>query len=390
MEKDNYLKRIGKFTITSVGGETVNAFLPRPLPPSPKLDFEPIYPLMAEAERALGRLDGLSSTLPHTPLFLYMYVKKEAVLSSQIEGTQSSLSDLLLFENSEYPGNSGDDVIEVSNYVAAMNFGLERLREGMPISSRLMREIHTILLRSGRGQEKQPGDFRRSQNWIGGTRPGDAVFVPPPANRVVEYMSDLEKYIHLNDNLPVPVKAALVHVQFETIHPFLDGNGRLGRLLITFMLCANGGLRHSILYLSLYLKTHRQEYYELLQRVRSKGVWEEWIAFFLEGVKETSTQAAQTATEILKLFEDDQSRINGLGRASGSALGVFQSIQSKPVTSATKLAAELHITHKTAMSAIGALEKLGILYELSNRKRDRLYGYQAYLEILNSGTDPIV
>jgi Fic family protein len=272
--------------LSSVGGEHARAFIPKPLPPEPplKLDLE-IQRLVEKAMLAVGRLDGLATVLPEPAIFIYSYVRKEAVLSSQIEGTQSSLSDLLLFEKEGLAGVPLDDVREVSNYVAAMNYGLERLKD-LPLSSRLLREIHKVLLAKGRGNEKEPGEFRRSQNWVGGSRPGNAVFVPPPPDQLGECFGALEKFLH-NDPVKTPllIKAALAHVQFETIHPFLDGNGRLGRLLITFLFCAEGALREPLLYLSLYFKQHRQQYYDLLQSVRLNGDWEAWLRFFLTGVE---------------------------------------------------------------------------------------------------------
>jgi len=253
VETEAVINRAGEFVETAVGGERVRAFIPPVLPPDPPLELDRFYGLIEEANRALGRLDGVTSILPDTPLFLYMYVRKEALLSSQIEGTQSSLSDLLLFESNEAPGVPLDDVEEVSNYVAAMNYGLERLRDGFPLSLRLIKEIHGVLLAKGRGATKQTGEFRRSQNWIGGTRPGNATFVPPPPDKVMDCMSDLEKFIYAEEpSLPVLVQAALIHVQFESIHPFLDGNGRLGRLLITFLLCAKGVLKEPSGYISIY------------------------------------------------------------------------------------------------------------------------------------------
>lgn len=275
MPSDPALSRLGRKVIISTAGETAEAFLPPPLPPVPAIRMDRLYGALEAANRALGRLDGVTSILPDAPLLLYMYVRKEALLSSQIEGTQSSLSDLLLFESEEVPGVPLDDVREVSNYVAAMDQGLARIREGFPLSLRLIREIHAMLLSKGRGSGKQPGEFRRSQNWIGGTRPGNAIFVPPPPERVSDLMADLETFIHAGrPEVPTLIKAGLIHVQFETIHPFLDGNGRLGRLLITFLLCAQGILTEPILYLSLYFKTHRRYYYDLLQQVRESGDWE--------------------------------------------------------------------------------------------------------------------
>lgn len=384
------LNRTGEMVVTVIGGETVRAFVPSPLPSDPPVRLEPLYALIEEANRSLGRLDGVTSILPDTPLFLYMYIRKEALLSSQIEGTQSSLSDLLLFESNEAPGVPLDDVLEVSNYVAAMNYGLERLREGFPLSLRLMREIHGVLLAKGRGSAKRPGEFRQSQNWIGGTRPGNALFVPPPPNRVLECMGDLEKFIYQDTpTLPLLIKAAFIHVQFETIHPFLDGNGRLGRLLITFLLCANSALKEPILYLSLFFKSHRQQYYDLLQQVREKGDWESWLKFFLTGIKETSEQAGETARHILVLFEKDRDRIEQLGRPTASALRVHQYLQSKPIMSVVKLAKELNLTPPTVRKSLGHLAELGVVREATGRRRGQLFVYQGYLDILNQGTEPL-
>lgn len=342
---------------------------------------------MDQANQAIGRLDGLSSLLPDLGLFIYAYVRKEAVLSSQIEGTQSSLSDLLLFENDEAPGAPLDDVQEVSNYVAALNHGLMRMREGFPLSLRLIREIHEVLMAKSRGGEKDPGEFRRSQNWIGGTRPGNAVFVPPPPNHLMECLGELEKFIHADHPpLPILVKAALVHVQFETIHPFLDGNGRLGRLLIAFLLCAAGSLQEPILYLSLFFKTHRATYYDLLNRVRSDGAWEEWLAFFLTGVRDTSVQAVNAARQILHLHADDRLKVESLGRPSASVLRVFQLAQNRPVFTIASAARELGLTFPTVSSAIGHMSRLGILREITGRQRHRAFVYDAYLKILNEGT----
>ncbi len=382
--------RLGTYTISSVAGEQVRAYIPPPLPPRPALDLEPLYEKLEAANRALGRLDGVTSILPDTPLFLYMYVRKEALLSSQIEGTQSSLSDLLLYESDIAPGVPIDDVLEVSNYVAAMDLGLQRLREGMPISNRLLREIHGVLLSKGRGSRKDPGEFRRSQNWIGGTRPGNARFVPPPPDKVADCMGDLEKYIHeKSKRLPLLIRAALAHVQFETIHPFLDGNGRLGRLLITLMLQAEGVLREPVLYLSLFLKIHRDTYYDLLQQVRKSGNWEAWLEFFLIGVQETSDQAAETAKSILELFEADRLAIEGLGRPAGSALQVHQYVQTKPLISVAEAKTAMAISAPTIRKSIDHLVDLGILVEMTGKRRDRVFVYDKYVATLSQGTEPI-
>src|SRR6266496_2174118 len=317
--------RLGRYIRKNYGDETVRAFVPPPLPPCPPVRLDAIQRLLEQANQSLGRLDGLASLLPNLQLLIYAYVRKEAVLSSQIEGTQSSLADLLLFENNEAPGVPLADVQEVSNYVAALNHGLARLRGGFPLSLRLIREIHKAVLSKGRGSEKQPGEFRTSQNWIGGTRPGNAAFVPPPPELVLDCMGALERFLHEEHaEIPLLIKAGLAHVQFETIHPFLDGNGRLGRLLITFLLCAAGVLREPILYLSLYFKQHRPAYYDLLDRVRAKGDWEVWLDFFLTGVRDTAEQAAAAVRRILALFEENRRKIEGLGRPAASVLRVFE------------------------------------------------------------------
>ena len=382
--------RIGDTVSTLAAGASCAAYIPKSLPPSPPLDLGPLLPLMESANQALGRLDGVASILPDTPLFLYMYVRKEALLSSQIEGTQSSLSDLLLFENDETPGVPIDDVEEVSNYVAALNKGLDLLRGGLPLSGRLIRQVHDILLRGGRGSTKAPGEYRRVQNWIGGPRPDAAIFVPPPPAEVEQLMADLERFIHEEESgLPLLVKAALVHVQFETIHSFLDGNGRLGRLLVTLMLVERGALAEPLLYLSLYLKTHRARYYALLQDVRERGEWEKWLHFLLTGVKEVSEQAADAATRIIALFAKDRAKLETLGRAAGSAALVHDYLQSRPILSVPKAAVALNLSAPTIRKSVEHLETLGIVRETSGRRRGRTYAYSAYLDILSDGTAPL-
>ncbi|WP_253641084.1 Fic family protein [Bradyrhizobium sp. USDA 4541] len=363
--------------------------MPPPLPPVPPIDLVKIVELLDRATAALGRLDGVTTVLPAPPLFIYMYVQKEAVLSSQIEGTQSSLSDLLLFEADELPHAPIDDVEEVSSYVAALNHGLGRLRtDNFPLSLRLIREIHGVLLRNGRGSTKQPGEFRQSQNWIGGTRPGNATFVPPPPHLVMQCLDELERFLHAeHQGIPLLIKAALAHVQFETIHPFLDGNGRLGRLLITFLLCEAGALKEPVLYLSLYFKTYRKRYYELLQRVRETGDWESWISFFLEGVIETATQATETARQLLELFEKDRRAISALGRPAASTLRVHQLLQKRPLLSVPATTKELGLSKPTVAKAMEHLEKLGIVREITAKQRRRIYAYVRYLDILNQGTE---
>ncbi len=382
--------RLGRYITKKYDGETVRAFLPPPLPPSPPIRLESLQQLLEEANQAIGRLDGLASVLPDLSLFLYTYVRKEAVLSAQIEGTQSSLSDLLLFENDEAPGVPMDDVQEVSNYVAAMNHGLARLRGGFPLSLRLIREINDILLSGARGSGKQPGEFRHTQNWIGGSRPGNAAFVPPPPDLVMGCLHDFEKYIHDDrPSLPLLVKVGLIHVQFETIHPFLGGNGRLGRLLITFLLCEKRVLREPILYLSLYFKAHRATYYDLLDRVRAKGDWEAWLHFFVTGVKETSEQAAAAFRQIIAMFDQHKSRIERLGRASTSVLRVYQHLQRNPIVSIPATAGITGLSAPTVAKSLEHLQKLGILRETTGRERHRLFVYEPYLTILNEGTEPL-
>ena len=317
-----------------------------------------------------------------------MYVRKEAILSSMIEGTQSSLADLLLFEQDQDPGVPLDDVQEVSNYVAALNHGMARLREGFPLSLRLIKEMHAVLWSKGRGHRKSPGEFRRSQNWIGGTRPGNASFVPPPPEDLMRCMGQLELFLH---DQPEPtaalLKAALAHVQFETIHPFLDGNGRLGRLLITLILCEQGLLREPMLYLSLYFKTYRQRYYELLNEVRLSGDWEAWLEFFADAVDFTATQAVDTAQTLIQLAEDDQARIKSLGRASSSTSLLYQALLERPIASAGWLAARTKLSPATTNKCLVHLEGLGVVREITARRRNRLFSYARYIEILSRGLE---
>lgn len=382
--------RIGRYVATSAVGETVRAYVPRPLPPTPPIDLTGLSGLVSEAMLALGRLDGVRAIAPDTSLFLYMYVRKEALLSSQIEGTQSSLSDLLLYENNEAPGAPIDDVEEVSTYVAALNHGLTRMQGGFPLSTRLMREMHGILLATGRGSTKQPGEFRSSQNWIGGTRPGNALFVPPPPSEVPALMSDLERFLHETESgLPAIVKAGLAHVQFETIHPFLDGNGRLGRLLVTLYLCAEGILHEPLLYVSLYLKENRATYYALLQEVRTEGRWEVWLEFFLKGVRDVARQAHDAARQISRLFAADLETTKSLGRAAPTARAILMLMQQRPILTIAKAAELSGTTFPTASSALANLESLGLIKEISGKQRGRINAYQAYLDILNEGAEPL-
>ncbi|MCY3823147.1 MAG: Fic family protein [Nitrospinae bacterium] len=379
----------GAYETTTFGGEAVRAFVPARLPPMPPLDLGALHAELERASLSLGRLDSLAALLPDPHIFLYTYVRKEAVLSSQIEGTQSSLSDLLLFEVEGAPGAPIDDVVEVSNYVAALEHGLARMRgDDFPLSARLICEIHGRLLARGRGAGKSPGEFRRSQNWIGGSRPGAARFVPPPPPRVGECMSDLERFWHREDlRLSALLKAGLAHAQFETIHPFLDGNGRVGRLLITLLLWREGALREPMLYLSLFFKQRRADYYALLNEVRESGDWEAWLVFFLEGVAGTAEEAVATAHRVLALFDADQLRAAQTGRVAGSALRVYRALQERPIASLAHVAGQTGLSFPAASSGMRALERLGIVRELTGKRRNRLFGYEAYLSILNEGTE---
>ena len=377
----------GRYSASPAGGEIVNAFVPNPLPPVPPLELTSARQYLLErATLAIGRLDSVSTLLPDPQLFLYAYVRREAVLSSQIEGTQSSLSDLLLFELDEVPGVPFDDVVEVSNYIAALEYGMARLQADFPLCNRLLREMHAYLIARGRGSDKAPGEFRRSQNWIGGTRPGNARFVPPPPLEVEPCMAALEKFINQpTDATPVLIKAALAHVQFETIHPFLDGNGRLGRLLIALLLHQGGLLTQPLLYLSLYFKQHRSMYYELLDRVRMQGDWEAWVDFFLEGVAETAQGAVQTAQRLVALFQQDSQRIQATGRGASNAQRVLHALRSHPVVTLKLLSAESGMSFPTVGKVMQTLTQLGIARELTGQRRNRVFVYDGYLNILNEG-----
>lgn len=379
----------GRYLTTLYGEEVVRAFVPDPLPPKPPIAWSTaLQQKVDRAMAALGRLDSVGTVLPNTELFLYMYVRKEAVVSSMIEGTQSSLTDLLLYELEEEPGVPLDDVQEVSRYVAALTHGLTRLAEGFPLSLRLIREMHEVLLRSGRGSAQQPGEFRRTQNWIGGTRPGNAIFVPPPPEDVLAGMGALELFWHDQpEPTPVLVKAALAHVQFETIHPFLDGNGRLGRLLITLLLSAQGVLSQPLLYLSLYFKTHRQHYYHLLNHVRITGDWEAWLDFFADAVIATTDQAVETATTILSQTATDQQRIAELGRAAVSAGLVHDTLIEHPIATAQLLSERTGLSQATVNKALTNLTQLEIVAERTGKKRSRIFAYETLIAILNEGTE---
>jgi len=369
----------------------VRAFVPHPLPPSPPIDLSgPRLALMERANVSIGGLDSVATLLPDPGLFLYAYVRREAVLSSQIEGTQSSLSDLLLFELEEAAGVPFDDVVEVSNYVAALEHGMARLREGFPLCNRLLREMHERLMQRGRGSAKEPGQFRISQNWIGGTRPGNAHFVPPPPGEVVPCMAELERFLHDESTaLPHLIRIALAHVQFETIHPFLDGNGRIGRLLIAFVLHHGGVLSRPLLYLSLYFKQHRSVYYQLLDQVRTEGDWEAWMDFFLAGVEYTASSAVRTAQQLVTLFKQDAARVQSTGRTVSSALRVFDAFCERPVLTLNETCRRTGISFPTATKSIETLVQLGIARELTGGRRNRVFAYDRYLAILNEGTEPL-
>lgn len=381
----------GRYDTNAPGGETVRAFVPFPLPPDPPLDLSGTRQRLVErATLALGRLDSVSTLLPDPQLFLYAYVRREAVFSSQIEGTQSSLSDLLLFELEEAPGTPMDDVVEVSNYIRALEHGMARLRDGFPLCNRLLREMHAQLMSRGRGSDKEPGEFRRTQNWIGGTRPGNARFVPPPPHEVEPSMAALEAYLHEDTSgTPVLLKAAFAHVQFETIHPFLDGNGRLGRLLIALLLHHGGLLAQPLLYLSLYLKKHRQVYYDLLDRVRTAGDWEAWVDFFLEGVEITALGAVDTARRLVALFEEDTQRMRQTGRGAANALRVLAALRQRPLLTLPQLCQLSAMTFPTANKSMARLVGAGIARELTGNRRNRVFSYDAYLTILNEGGEPL-
>lgn len=378
-------KRTGEYTTQKIAGESYKAYVPPSLPPNPPIDLTKLYPHIEKATQSLTELNSIYKSIPNTSLFIYMYVRKEALLSSQIEGTQSSFSDLMLFEYHQKPTVSLEDVEEVSNYVKAIKYGLDRLKEDFPLSLRLLKEIHGILLSGSRGSGRMPGEFRCSQNWIGGTRPGNALFVPPPVDKLDQCLASFENFLHDN-SLPVLIKAGLAHVQFETIHPFLDGNGRLGRLLITLLLCNSGMLDEPILYLSLYLKQNRQVYYELLQEVRIHGTWETWLEFFLKGLHKSANQAVNTTNQINNLFDQDHKKIERLGRARFSCKQALGYMKKLPQVTVTLLARELGMATPTARSALNLMVKVGIMEEKSGKQRDKVYVYRKYLNLLDEGS----
>jgi Fic family protein len=385
--------RAGELHLAASGPEGSWTFHPHPLPPKPPLHIDAsMQQLLDRTNQALGRLDGITLLLPDPDQFIYTFVRKEAVLSSQIEGTQSSLSDLLLFEHDAAPGALREDARETSNYIRALYYGLEQIHSpgAPPISARLLREVHRHLLQSGRGANKSPGEFRRDQNWLGGRHPSAARFVPPPWQEVADAMGALERFIHGEpEETPVLLKAALAHAQFETIHPFLDGNGRVGRLLITLLLCSEGVLSRPLLYLSLHFKRHRDDYYDHLQRVRTEGDWEGWLRFFLEGVVEVAESTTHTTQRIVAMVEADRQRIHGFGRGAATALRVHDLATRRVVIGASSASEQLGLTGPPVYAAIERLQKAGILREATGRQRGKLYVYDQYLTVLNEGTEPL-
>ncbi|MCG7927999.1 MAG: Fic family protein [Candidatus Thiodiazotropha taylori] len=376
----------GHYTPAIAGGVACSAFVPMPLPPTPPLAIDDkLQARINQAMLALGRLDAISTLLPDAHLFLYSYIRKEAVMSSQIEGTQSSLSDLMLYEMEGVPGVPMDEVQEVSCYVTALNLGIQRIREGYPISYRLLTELHRALMTSGRGANRSPGEFRKSQVWIGGHRPDEATFVPTPANELANSWADLERFIN---DLPAAtdplIKAALSHVQFETIHPFMDGNGRIGRLLIPLILLQGNIIHEPLLYLSVFFKKHRQVYYERLNQVRLSGDWESWLLFFVDAVAETANQAVATAQQLNAIRTTDKARLTHLGRQSGSASLVLDALFEHPVASINKLIEQTGLTAATIGKTLEALQQTdGMVKEITGQKRNRVFAYTAYIEILN-------
>ncbi len=382
----------GTYDRKTIGDEEVAAFIPHALPPSdPPLELGPrARELLRAAEHALSRLELAGEMVPSVEWFIYAFVRKEAVISSQIEGTQATLVDLLTYEaGAQLEPASEVDVQEVCNYLEALTFARKQLgrKDGLPLSVRLLNETHRRLMKGVRGAEKQPGEVRRSQNWIGGSRPGNAVYVPPPPHEVPRLLGDLEKYLHAEDAVPPLVRAGLAHVQFETIHPYLDGNGRLGRLLVTLLLQEWKLLSQPLLYLSLFFKRRREDYYRILNRVRTEGDWEGWTAFFLEGVATIAEEAVQSARELFALISRDRARLLAAGKASVVASRLFEELPRHPVVTITGVVKLLDTTKPTAAKAIALLEEVGVLTETTGRRRDRTFSYAKYLDHLRVGTE---
>jgi Fic family protein len=387
---DSKTTRAGRYLRQPAG---YRAFIPAPLPPDPPLDLGGVLrDKLSAADYALGRLDGAVLTLPNPDLFVFMYVRKEAVLSSQIEGTQSSLQNLLAAEAQLFDPDTPKDVNEVANYVRAMNYGLSRLAD-LPVSVRLIREIHAQLMQGVRGGRLQPGELRTTQNWIGpaGCTRAEATFVPPPPDEVPRALSDLERFLHDGGGLPPLVQVGLAHVQFETIHPFLDGNGRIGRLLITFLLTEKRLLSKPVLYLSHYFKQHRSEYYDRLQAVRDAGDWEGWLAFFLDGVIEVSQQATHTAAAILRMREDYRARITEhLGRAAANGQRVMDRLFDHPIVSVATVREWLGLTPAGANQIVSRLEGIGLLREITGYARNRRFRFEPYLRLFEETGEGVV
>jgi Fic family protein len=378
--------RVGQLVLQKAGDEDFHAFVPHPLPPNPpiKHDSELNY-LLEGAGLALGRLDGATYLLPSPDIFLYSYVRKEAVLSSQIEGTQTTLVEFIEAERDIRRREKDTNFREVSNYVNAMRYGLERLQT-LPLSGRLIREIHKILITGTRGERRQPGEFRTSQNYVGGTRPGNAAYVPPPQAEVAGAMGELDKFLNRDKpGMPILIKAGLAHAHFETIHPFLDGNGRLGRLLITFILCASGVLKEPLLYLSLFLRNYRQEYYDLLNSIRRDGDWEGWLKFYLRGIWEVSDQATETAKRIVELRVRDQARVAEGGKAVANALTILEYLFQSPIITTVDAEGVLGVSYPTARNTLLALESAGVIAESVRPSRPKTYNYNEYLSIIAEG-----
>ncbi len=364
------------------------AFIPKPLPPQPLIRYAELQNHISAADRALAKLDGVTTVLPNPEFFLSMYVRKEALLSSQIEGTQASLEGVLEYEADIIPREGVDDVREVINYIKALDHGIKRLAE-MPMSLRLIKEIHKILMDGVRGKNKTPGEFKRSQNWIGphGATLSQAVFVPPPPEESNQAMSDLEKYMHSVNGLPPLVKISLIHAQFETIHPFLDGNGRVGRLLITYFLFWKGILSKPLLYLSLYLKKNQQEYYNLLMKVRNEGDWESWVKFFLIGVAETSDEAARTAKAIIGLKERIIATLCQKSYASSGAIRLIDVIFNSPIIDAKECGKKLKVSQVSANQLLNRFEEIGVLKEITGKKRYKKYIFKEFVDLIAKGTE---
>lgn len=364
--------------------EGYKAFIPRPLPPVPEIIMDQeMWNLLSQADRALGRLDGATDALPNPDLFVFMYVRKEAVLSSQIEGTQASLIDVLEFESRALEPDNPQEVAEVVNYISAINYGLERIKD-LPVSLRLIREIHQELMKGVRGAERNPGEFRRSQNWIGagGCALADALYVPPPPHEMLQSLDNLEKFLHSLEPMPTLIKVGLAHAQFETIHPFLDGNGRTGRLLITFLLCQQNILQRPLLYISYYFKKYRAEYYDRLQSVRDSGNWEGWLKFFLRGVYEVAQEAAATARKIVNLKEEHRQLVlNAMGRRSGNAIALLESLYFRPIFTVEHAEAITNLSYPNANALIKNLSDIGLLQEITGQKRNRAFSYAPYLAV---------